>query len=86
MLKERIKELAQQYSAEFIDVRRHLHAHPELSYQEFETSKYIQSKLSSFRIPFEVMATTGVVALIQGNDPDSRCIALRGDMDALPIN
>ncbi len=86
MLKERIKALAQQYSAEFIDVRRHLHAHPELSYQEFETSKYIQSKLTSFGISFEVIATTGVVALIKGNNPDSRCIALRGDMDALPIN
>ncbi len=86
MLKERIKELAQQYSPEFIDVRRHLHAHPELSYQEFETSKFVQSKLSGWNIPFEVMATTGVVALIKGKNPDSRCIALRGDMDALPIN
>jgi hippurate hydrolase len=86
MLKGRIKELAQQYSSEFIEIRRHLHAHPELSYQEFETSKFIQSKLSQLGIPFEVIATTGIVALIKGKNSDNRCVALRGDMDALPIN
>lgn len=85
MLKERIKALAQQYAEEFIAVRRHLHAHPELSYQEFETSKFIQAKLAGWNIPFEVKATTGVVGLIEGKNPESRCIALRGDMDALPI-
>lgn len=85
MLQERIKQLAKDYSNEFIQVRRHLHAHPELSYQEFETSKFIQSKLSEWNIPFEVKASTGVVGLIKGKNPGSRCIALRGDMDALPI-
>jgi amidohydrolase len=85
MLKERIKTLSTQYSAELIDIRRHLHAHPELSYQEFETSKFVQAKLSSWNIPFSVKATTGVVGLIRGKNPGSRCIALRGDMDALPI-
>jgi amidohydrolase len=67
-------------------VRHHLHAHPELSYQEFETSKFVQQKLSEYDIPFEVKATTGVIGLIKGKNPDSRIIALRGDMDALPIN
>jgi amidohydrolase len=86
MLKERIQQLAKQYADEFIEVRHHIHSHPELSYQEFETSKFIQSKLSAWNIPFEVKATTGVVGLIKGKNPDSRCIALRGDMDALPIN
>jgi amidohydrolase len=85
MLQERIRQLAKQYSEEFIRVRRHLHAHPELSYQEFETSKFIQQKLAEWNIPFEVKATTGVVGLIRGKNPGSRCIALRGDMDALPI-
>jgi amidohydrolase len=85
MLQERIRQLAEQYSEEFIRVRRHLHAHPELSYQEFETSKFIQQKLAEWNIPFEVKATTGVVGLIRGKNPGSRCIALRGDMDALPI-
>jgi len=85
MLKEKIKSLAKQYSDEFIQVRHHLHAHPELSYQEFETSKFVQSKLKSLEIDFEVKATTGVVAIIKGKNPESRIIALRADMDALPI-
>lgn len=85
MLQQKIKDLAHQYAAEFISVRQHLHAHPELSYQEFETSKYVQEKLRSFGIPFEVKATTGVLGIIKGKNPDSRVIALRADMDALPI-
>lgn len=66
-------------------VRHHLHANPELSYQEFNTSKFIQQKLTEFGIPFEIMATTGVVGIIKGKDAGSRVIALRADMDALPI-
>lgn len=86
MLEQKIKELAKQYAPQFIEVRRHLHAHPELSYQEFETSRYVQQKLTEFSIPFEVKATTGVVGFIKGKNPDSRVVALRADMDALPIN
>lgn len=85
MLQQKIKELAHQYAAEFISVRQHLHAHPELSYQEFETSRFVQEKLRSFGIPYEVKATTGVLGIIKGKNPDSRVIALRADMDALPI-
>ena len=82
---EKIKGLAKQYAAEFIEVRRHLHAHPELSYQEFETSKFVQEKLANWNIPFEIKATTGVVGLIKAKNPGKRIIALRADMDALPI-
>jgi len=82
---ERIKSLAKKYSPEFIEVRHHLHAHPELSYQEFETSKFVQQKLAEYNIPFDVKATTGVVGMIRGKNPDKRIIALRADMDALPI-
>lgn len=82
----KIKALAQKYAQEFIEVRHHLHAHPELSYQEYETSKFVQQRLTDLGIPFEVKATTGVVGLIRGKNPDSRIIALRADMDALPIN
>lgn len=82
---EKIKGLAKQYAAEFIEVRRHLHAHPELSYQEFETSKFVQEKLTNWNIPFEIKATTGVVGLIKAKNPGKRIIALRADMDALPI-
>ncbi|NNV57066.1 M20 metallopeptidase family protein [Limnovirga soli] len=85
MLKEKIKDLANKYLDSSIAIRRHLHAHPELSYKEFETSAFIQAKLAEMGIPFQIMATTGVVALIKGKNPDSRIVALRGDMDALPI-
>ncbi|MGV3764635.1 MAG: M20 metallopeptidase family protein [Chitinophagaceae bacterium] len=85
MLSQKIKALAQQYAPEMIAVRHHLHAHPELSYQEFETAAFVQEKLSSWGIPFTTKATTGVVGIIEGKHPASRIIALRGDMDALPI-
>ena len=52
---------------------------------EFETSKFIQSKLAEWGISYEVKATTGVIGLIKGKNPDERMIALRADMDALPI-
>ena len=80
-----IKNLANKYADEFIAIRHHLHANPELSYKEFETSKFIQQKLFELNIPFEIKATTGVVGLIKGKNPESRIVALRGDMDALPI-
>lgn len=84
-LKEKIKQLAATYSPYFIEVRHHLHANPELSYQEFLTSQYIQHRLHEFGIPFQVMAETGVIGLIKGKNPDKRIIALRADIDALPI-
>ncbi|HEX2848748.1 MAG TPA: M20 family metallopeptidase [Chitinophagaceae bacterium] len=82
---QKIKSLAKQYAPEFIDIRHHLHAHPELSYQEFETARFVQQKLQEFGISFEIKATTGVIGLIKGKNPDKRTIALRADMDALPI-
>ena len=86
MLLQKIKNLAASYATENIAVRQHLHANPELSYEEFNTSQFLQDKLKSMGIPFEVKATTGIVALIEGKNPTSRIIALRGDMDALPID
>jgi amidohydrolase len=85
MLVEKIKLLAKDYTADAVAIRHHLHAHPELSYQEFETSAYIQGQLTEYGIPFTVMATTGVVGIIEGKNPKSRIIALRADIDALPI-
>src|SRR4030095_13186 len=85
MLKEKIKSLAGEYAPKFIEVRHHLHANPELSYQEFETSKFVQQKLKEFGVPHSIKATTGVVGSIQGRNPESKIIALRADMDALPI-
>ena len=85
MLQQKIKQLAKKYAPEFIDIRHHLHAHPELSYQEFETSIFVQKKLTEWNIPFEIKASTGVVGLINGRHPGKRVVALRADMDALPI-
>ncbi|MBE7172795.1 MAG: amidohydrolase [Williamsia sp.] len=85
MLTEKIHDLSRRYAQETIEIRRHLHAHPELSYQEFETSRFVQSKLTQYGISFEVKAGTGVVGLIKGKNPEKKTIALRADMDALPI-
>lgn len=84
-LREQIQQLARQYAPDFIEVRHHLHAHPELSYQEFETSAFIQKKLKELDIPFRVIAQTGVTGVIEGKNPGKKIIALRADMDALPI-
>ena len=86
MLLKKIKQLAADYAPESIAIRRHIHANPELSYQEYNTSQFVQDKLADLGIPFETKATTGVVGLIKGKNPASRIIALRADMDALPID
>jgi amidohydrolase len=86
MIKEKIKSLAANYHQEVIEIRRHLHQHPELSFQEVKTGKFIASKLKEFGIPFEHgIAENGVVGLIEGRNPAKKVIALRGDIDALPI-
>lgn len=86
MLKDKVRELAKQYKQQVIDFRRHLHANPELSFKEFETSAYVEAQLRSFGITqIEKKAGTGWVVLIEGKNPTKKIIALRGDMDALPI-
>lgn len=86
MLKDKIKSLAKAYKEEVIANRRHLHSHPELSYQEFETAKYVASKLEEIGISnLEKKANTGWTALIKGKNPEKKVVALRADMDALPI-
>ncbi len=86
MLKERIKSLAQAYKQEVIDLRRHLHARPELSFKEYETAAFVAEKLKEIGITeIESKATTGWSALIRGRNPEKKVVALRADMDALPI-
>ncbi len=80
-----IKKVADKYSQELIEIRHHIHANPELSYKEFDTSLFIQEKLKAINIPFEIKADTGVIGIVKGRNPDSRIVALRADMDALPI-
>ena len=83
---DKIKNLAKELLPEIISIRRHLHANPELSFEETETAKYICSVLKKENIDFKSgIAGTGIVATIKGNNSESRTIALRADMDALPI-
>jgi amidohydrolase len=83
----KIKALAAEYTPEVIGIRRHLHAHPELSEKEFLTADYICSLLDSYGIPYtRNVGGNGIVGHIEGNNPGSRLLALRADMDALPIN
>lgn len=84
--KTKVLDLAKQYFAEINEFRKVLHANPELSFQEFETSRRIKKKLKEIGIPFEEnWAGTGIVGWIEGKKPSSNCLALRADMDALPI-
>lgn len=86
MLKDKIKNLAQAYHADVIEMRRYLHENPELSYEEVETGKFVADKLKEFGIPFvHGVADNGVVGLIEGRNPHKKVVALRADMDALPI-
>lgn len=81
---DKIKSLSEALHPEVIQWRRHLHANPELSYQEFNTAKFVAARLKSFGLEPITMANTGLVALVQGK-PGKNAIALRADMDALPI-
>lgn len=83
--KEQIQNLAGTIFNDVVGYRRHLHANPELSFKEFNTSAFVKDKLTEWGISFTTMATTGVVGLITGDLPSDKVIALRGDMDALPI-
>jgi amidohydrolase len=86
MLKERIRELAGGLLEEAVASRRHLHTYPELSYREYQTAAFVEEKLRGLGIPFERMADTGVVALLEGGAaPSGKVVALRADIDALPI-
>jgi amidohydrolase len=85
-LKAKIQDLAKQIYPELVETRRHLHAHPELSFQEFETSAFVKKQLELIGVDsIETKANTGWVAMIRGRNPDKKVIALRADIDALPI-
>ena len=84
-MKEKIQELAKTIFNDVVANRRHLHSHPELSFHEVETSAFIAKKLDELGLAYERMADNGLVALIKGEKPSDRVVALRADMDALPI-
>ena len=86
-LKATVSELAEKYNQEVTDTRHHLHMHPELSFEEYETAKFVAKRLKEIGVDevVEGVADTGLVGYIRGKNPDKKVIALRGDMDALPI-
>lgn len=86
MIKNKIQELASNIFNDVVGYRQHIHANPELSFKEFETSLFIKDKLKKWGIEYTDCANTGVVGLIKGNLPSDKVIALRADMDALPIH
>ncbi|RPE07961.1 amidohydrolase [Chitinophaga lutea] len=87
MLKEKIRALAHEMLPTAIETRRHLHANPELSFMEHNTAAFIAGKLDAMGIPYQKMANTGLVAMIEGTLAASdKVLALRADIDALPIH
>jgi len=85
MIKEQIQELSQKIFNDVVANRRHLHTNPELSFHEQKTSAFVAGKLDELGLTYEKMADTGLVALIKGDLPSNKVVALRADMDALPI-
>ncbi|MET3977534.1 amidohydrolase [Mucilaginibacter sp. UYP25] len=85
MIKEKIQQIAKDIFNDVVANRRHLHSHPELSFHEVETSVFVANKLEELGLEYSKMADTGLVALIKGDKPSDRVVALRADMDALPI-
>ncbi|HLP18856.1 MAG TPA: M20 family metallopeptidase [Chitinophagales bacterium] len=85
-MKDKIKALSEKYFPRVVELRRHIHANPELSWQEVETGKLVATELMRLGIEVQTrVAKNGVVGLLKGRNPESHCIALRADMDALPI-
>lgn len=85
--KKKIKQLSKDFLPEIIQVRRQLHAHPELAFEEIKTGDIICAELDKAGIPYKRgIAKTGIVAIIQGKNPDKKTIGLRADMDALQIS
>ena len=73
----------EEHAAATLADRRHLHAHPELSFEEYRTQAYVASRLTAIGIPYREVAGTGLIAEITGGAGPT--VALRADMDALPI-
>ena len=85
-IKDKIMLLSSQYFTEICTLRRHFHKHPELSGEEIKTAEFICKKLDEYGISYvKGVAGTGVVGIINGKNPESNNVALRADMDALPL-
>ena len=85
-INRRIAASVEKLAAELIALRRKLHEHPELAFEEHETAKAVAGFLEKLGIPFrKAVGKTGIVALIDGGKPGPT-VGIRADMDALPIN
>ena len=84
-LAQKVQQFSNDILQDTIDTRRYIHANPELSFEEFNTCEYVKNKLITLGLEPEIIAKTGLVALIKGKNPDKKIVALRADMDALPI-
>ncbi|PCH98283.1 MAG: N-acyl-L-amino acid amidohydrolase [Bacteroidetes bacterium] len=85
-IKDKIKQLASEYRSEIIAIRNEIHANPELSFEEYNTSKYVASILNKSNINYESgLLKTGLLASIEGKSTEGKTIALRAELDALPI-
>lgn len=83
---QHIKQLTKDLYPELVAIRRHLHQHPELSFKEEKTAEYISQLLTSWGIGHKTgIAGFGISGVIEGQQPDIKTIALRADMDALPV-
>lgn len=81
-----IKQKSEAYFEEIKAIRRHIHSHPELSFEEFKTSAYVAQKLSEWGMDPAIIGGTGIVAYIEGQNPAKKTVMLRADLDALPIH
>jgi len=86
-LKQKVRQLAKIYYPKMVEWRHWLHQNPELSFQENKTSEFIAQQLDTIGIPYKKgVAGTGIIATLTGESTKGKVIALRADMDALPID
>ena len=84
-VKKHIQDRAASILPALVDIRRHIHQNPELSFQEHETAALVEKELHALGLKTQRLANTGVVAIIEGKNPSKKVVGLRADMDALPI-
>ncbi len=86
ILINKIKKLSEEYYPDILRIREYLHQHPELSFEEYETSKFICQELDKIGVSYQTgIVKTGIVVLLKGKNPEANVRMLRADMDALPI-